>query len=399
MPIEVIMPHLGAVAEESTLLKWLIREGDQVEKGQPIFEAESDKATVEVEAPESGKITRLIASPGEVVQAGGIIAILHMLGEADETLRPETEKVEAIEKESPVVRHAVETRGEAASDRLVASPLARKLARSKGIDLRTIRGSGPGRRIIKADVEDAPIGRAPIPAFHTLSPMEAALPLSAMRTTIAQRMAQSAHTVAAVTLNTEADASALVNLRQALKLQRPDLSQLISYDLLIAKIVAQALRKFPGVNASLTEKGIVQHTHIHIGVAVDTDRGLLVPVLTDVDQRDLHDLAQDLEDKIIRTRTGKVTAEELRGGTFTITNLGVYGIDSFSPIINLPECAILGVGRISTCPVVRMGVVVPGQTITLSLTFDHRVIDGGPAARFLQEVVRSIENPGNIGIQ
>jgi pyruvate dehydrogenase E2 component (dihydrolipoamide acetyltransferase) len=211
-------------------------------------------------------------------------------------------------------------------------------------------------------------------------------------------MAQSAHTTAPVTLNVEADASALVSLREALRMQRPDISQEISYDLLMAKIVAQALRNYPQVNASLTQDGIVQHAQINIGVAMDTDRGLLVVVLTNVDQRDVYDLSQDLDDKITRAKMGKITFDELQGGTFTITNLGVYGVDSFTPIINLPECAILGIGRIKACPVVSMGVVVPGQTISLSLTFDHRVIDGGPAARFLQEVVRIVENPGAVGI-
>jgi pyruvate dehydrogenase E2 component (dihydrolipoamide acetyltransferase) len=398
MSIEVIMPHLGAVMEESTLLKWLIGEGDLVKKGQPIFEAESDKATVEVESPETGRIVKLIASPGEVIQVGEVVGLLQMLDETDDTSHPETEKDEIVVKESPEVHTVGESKGEEESDRVVASPLARRLARTKGIDLQKLVGTGPGGRIIKADVEEATMGQPAIPAFYDTLPPEVIVPISTTRSTIAKRMAHSTHTAAAVTLNTEVEASALVNLRQALRAQRPDLAPFISFDLILMKIAAQALREFPEVNASLTKEGIAQHSNINIGVAVDADRGLLVPVVKDIDQRDLFELAQDLEDKITRAKTGKITAEELRGGTFTITNLGVFGIDTFTPIINLPECAILGIGRIKDCPVVRMGVVVPGKIINLSLTFDHRVIDGGPAARFLQEVARILEHPGGSGI-
>jgi pyruvate dehydrogenase E2 component (dihydrolipoamide acetyltransferase) len=399
MPIDVIMPHLGAVSEESTLLNWLVEEGDQVKKGQPIFEAESDKATVEVEAPESGRITKLIAMPGEVVQVGGVVAILLIPEDKDEVLDTGPKEVDITDKPLLTSTHEIEIRDKVKSDRLIASPLARKFARSKGVDLNSIKGTGPGGRIIKADVENALIEQVPLSDHLTPPSLDEALPLTAMRTTIAHRMTQSTHTTAPVTLNTDADAGAIVSLREALRRQRPDISREISYDLLIAKIVALALRKHPQVNASLTENGIVQHNKINIGIAVDTDRGLMVPVLMDVDQRDVYDLSQDLEDKIARAKTGKITADELRGGTFTLTNLGGYGIDSFTPIINLPECAILGIGRIKISPTVRMGVVVPGKTISLSLTFDHRVIDGGPAARFLQEVVCIIENLGENGIQ
>lgn len=393
MPIDVIMPHLGAVMEESTLLNWLVEEGAHVEKGQPIYEAESDKAIVEVEAPESGKIAKLMVAPGEVVQAGEVVAIILFPEDKEKVLDIYSKEVDRTDTSYTTLIEEDEKIDKIDSDRLLASPVARKYARLKGIDLESVKGTGPGGRITKADVEDALIEQEPLLDHPTPPPIDGPLPLSAIRKTIAQHLTQSAHTTASVTLNTDADASALVSLREALG---TDISQNISYDLIMAKIVAIGLRKHPQVNSSLTEKGIVNHTKINIGVAVDTERGLLVPVLRDVDQRDVYDLSQDLEDKIARAKRGEITADELRGGTFTITNLGVYGIDSFTPIINLPECAILGLGRIKATPVVRMGVVVPGQTISLSLTFDHRLIDGGPAARFLKEVVRIIENPGTM---
>jgi pyruvate dehydrogenase E2 component (dihydrolipoamide acetyltransferase) len=394
MPIDVIMPHLGAVAEESTLLNWLVQEGDRIKKGQPIFEAESDKAIVEVAAPESGQIAKLIASPGEVVEVGGIVAIILTPEDKDDVIDTETKAVDINDKMLHIATQKNEIQEKVDSDRLIASPLARKFARFNDIDLKFVKGTGPNGRILKADVEDALKEQVPIPVQEAPLSQDGVLPLSAIRTTIAHRMTQSAHTTAPVTLITDADASALVSLREALGMQRPDISQGISYDILIAKIAAQCLRKHPQVNASMMENGIVQHTKINIGVAVETERGLLVPVLMDVGLRDVYDLSQDLEDKIACARSGKITTDDLEGGTFTITNLGGYGIDSFTPIINLPECAILGIGRIKASPVVKMGVVVPGQTISLSLTFDHRVIDGSPAARFLQEVVRIIEDPG-----
>lgn len=377
MPIEVIMPSLGAVAEEATLVRWLIREGDTVAKGQVIFEAESDKATVEIEAPESGKVFQLLASEGDLIPNGTVIALLLAEGE------PMPEAPPSMIRENQTVQESYTAPPIQDGKRLVASPLARRLAREKGIDLAKLRGTGPGGRIIVADVKDAL--EAMPPSFTTLTG------LTGLRASVARRMAESSQITAPVTLTTEIDAEPLVELREML--QREADEHVISYNLLLAVICAHALRDHPQINASLTPQGIVQHRDIHIGIAVDTPRGLLVAVLRNVPQRGLLELGADLQAKIARLREGKASPDDLSGATFTITNLGMFGIDAFTPIINLPEAAILGVGRIRAKPVEKRGEIMLGKTMVLSLTFDHRLVDGAPAARFLQRVSYLIEHP------
>ncbi len=390
MPIEIIMPSLGAVAEESTLVRWLVSVGDTVSKGQPIFEAESDKATVEIEAPETGIVHQLMAAEGDVILAGTVVGLLLSPGEASaEQPRLAAEPPSPAAPSPPAQAALAAPRG--IGGRVIASPLARKIANQRGVDLTVLRGTGPHGRILAADVKDA---LAAVPAAIRPPATSQPLPLTGVRAATARRMADSARTVAPVTLITEADASALVDLRQTLRVQAGNEGDLISYDLLMAMITAQALRQHPVLNASLAADGMVHHRDIHIGVAVDSEHGLFVPVLRSVPDRRMLDLAHDLNQKIQRVRDGRVRPDDMGGATFTITNLGVFGIDAFTPIINLPECAILGIGRIVEKPVVREGVLVAGRTIMLSLTFDHRVVDGGPAARFLQCVSSHIEKPG-----
>jgi len=402
MPIDVIMPSLGAVAEEATLLHWLVEEGETIEKGQPIFEAESDKATVEVAAPDSGTVNELLAAPGDVVPAGHVVGTLLAPGEkptdvpekdhalpsepappAIAGLKPETLKPATLGPATP----------KPSTGRKLASPVARRLAREQGIDVTTIRGTGPGGRIIKADVEDAVARQRGVPDLTRIANSAVPPSLPGVRGAIARHMARSARTTAPVTLTTEVDAEALVKTRQMLRAEAGAQAEEISYTLLMAFIAARALTRHPELNASLTEDGIVRHPEVNVGIAVDTERGLLVPVLRGAAHRSLLDLAADLQAKVARALEGKAMPEDLSGGTFTITNLGPYGVDSFTPIINLPECAILGIGRIRTQPVVRQGALAPGQTMALSLTFDHRLVDGAPAARFLQHVTRLVERP------
>ena len=290
------------------------------------------------------------------------------------------------------------------------SPLARRRAAELGVDVDALAARLPGRRIERADVEaeakteaeakaeaeakvKAEIGSTSASTLTSTSP-GAVLPITTVRRTIADRMATSAHTVAPVTLTTEADATELVRLRKQLK---DDGGQPVpSYNDLLAKLTAQALLEHPMVNARFDGDAIVQSTTANIGVAVDTDRGLLVPVLRDVQTKSLRQIARESAALIEKARTGRVTVDELQGGTFTITNLGMYEIDAFTPIINLPECAILGVGRIVPKQVVvdaEAERVAIRQMVFLSLTFDHRLVDGAPAARFLQRVKQYVERP------
>ena len=302
---------------------------------------------------------------------------------------------------------------------LKVSPLARRLAGELGVDVEALAARLPGKRIERADIAaeaarsqvvapTAPaIPAAPaVPAVPFL-PAGTTLPITPVRRTIADRMATSAHTVAPVTLTTEADATELVRLRKQLKddaavgaglasAQNASAQPVPSYNDLLAKLTALALLEHPAVNARFEGDAIVQAATVNIGVAVDTDRGLLVPVLRDVQTKSLRQIARESAALIEKARTGRVTVDELQGGTFTLTNLGMYEIDAFTPIINLPECAILGVGRIVPKQVVvdaEAERVAIRQMLFLSLTFDHRLVDGAPAARFLQRVKQYVERP------
>jgi len=368
-------------------LNWLVHEGDKVRKGQAIFEAESDKSTLEVEAPEDGIIGKLLAKPGNVIPSGETVALLIQSGE--DYIYPDAESTPSIPSQSTSNSILRLPRDQIARnpDRVAASPLARRLARINAINLDEIHGTGPRGRIIRADVLDA----IDVRARDGITPIRGIPNLSGVRGTIARRMLKSAHDTAPVTLTTEVDASKLVHLRNVLQTEYSEIQNDISYDLLIAIIASKALASHPELNASLSDNGIVRHEGIHIGVAIDTERGLLVPVLKNVNNRELIDLAKDLADKVERAREGTLTKEEMTGSTFTITNLGLFGVDAFTPIINLPECAVLGIGRIREMPIALDGVLEIGTSLTLSLTFDHRIVDGGPAARFLQAVSQKIQ--------
>ena len=277
--------------------------------------------------------------------------------------------------------------------RIVASPRARRAAEARGIDWRSLTGSGRGGRILERDVASA----APTAAEAVPTPAEPALPLQGIRRLTAERMALSAKTVAAVTLTTEADATALVRLReQAVAEQRNAADDLPTYTDLMIKVVALALAEHPSLNAELTEHGIVQHPTANVAIAVDTEHGLIAPVVRDAANQSVSAIASETQRLIAAARHGSIRKEDLEGGTFTITNLGMFEIDAFTPMVNLPQCAILGLGRIIAKPVVvdaaseQVGV---RRMLSLSLTFDHRLVDGAPAARFLQRIKHLVERP------
>ena len=405
MTVEVIMPHLGAVEESSTLLKWRVTAGEVVKPGQVLFEAESDKAMVEIEAAVGGQITQLLCKEGEVITAGTVIALIQ--DRKDENEKPEATSINPDqESRNPSFRGQDPGEGrrkvrdalsstESSEGRLVATPLARKIARLEGIKLSAIKGSGPRGRIVEADVKKALEMQQISNAENYLLGMT--LPsldgLSKARRTIAQRMLTSTLTTARVTLTTELVVDGLVAQRKQYQAHLGARGEIISYDVLIVMCVAKALQEAPSLNASLSDEGIQYHDDVNIGVAVDTERGLLVPVLRNVPGRSLIDLANDLQGLIERARSGKSKSDDFGGATFTITNLGMYGIDAFTPIINLPECAILGIGRITQKPIEKDSELALGYVMTLSLAFDHRLVDGAPAARFLQRAAELIANP------
>jgi pyruvate dehydrogenase E2 component (dihydrolipoamide acetyltransferase) len=400
MVTEVILPKLGQTMEEGTIVEWLKQEGEPVQRGEVLLMVETDKATLEVEAPAKGFLRRILVPVGQTIPVLTVVALITKTADedisayepqfrasgfefrVDEAAQPEAVKREAVRRET----------------RVFASPRARRLAREKGVDLAQVTGSGPNGRIVERDVAaylEAPpkaIPSAPAPARAAEAVAE--VPMSGVRAVIAQRMHESHQTTAPVTLTTEADATAFVELRERLKAGlAAELGFNIGYNDLLIKLVAHALRELSYMNARLEGEVIRQLSEIHIALAVDTDRGLLVPVIRNADRKGVAKIAREVRELVERAQTGKALPDELSGSTFTITNLGMHEIDAFTPIINLPETAILGVGRIKARPAVVEGELCVRQTVWLSLTFDHRVVDGAPAARFLQRVKQLVENP------
>ncbi|HET6318449.1 MAG TPA: dihydrolipoamide acetyltransferase family protein [Chloroflexota bacterium] len=360
MPVEIVMPRLGWDMKVGSVAEWLKRDGDQVASGEPVCLISGDKATTELEAIDSGILRIPINSPepGVEVAVGTVLAYLVGPGEA------------------------LPASNGAAPSRIVATPRARRAASAHGVDWHTVQGSGRGGRILERDVLQA-ASTAPT----------AADPLTGIRRVTAERLSASAQQVVPVTLTTEIDATTLVDLRnQAVA----DSQTAPTYTDLLVKIVAIALTEHPALNASITPDGVTQHAQVHIGLAVDTSHGLVVPVIRDVQQRSVDDIARDAARLVDAARNGRSRPEDLHGATFTITNLGMYDIDAFTPVVNLPQCAVLGVGRIVARPVVVDEVserVAVRRMLTLSLTFDHRLVDGAPAARFLQTVKHLVERP------
>ncbi len=422
MAFEITLPRLGWDMVEGSLGSWLKAEGEYVQSGEMLFTVEGDKAIQEIEALDSGYL-RILPNgpqPGEKVPVGTLLAYLvpkeeletfQFTGAAQvEAPQPAAEPVVAAspaQSPEPVASHSSDGR----KRRVYISPYARRLAESLGVDWRLVAGSGMGGRIMARDVEQqaaalmmttapaAPVRQAfTLPAASQPPAVPAArLPMTQVRKKIAEHMAYSAHTAAPVTLTSEVDATQLVALRKALKEDAATSGlPLPSYNDLLAKLCAQALLEHPMVNARIEGDEIVQLPTVNVAIAVDTERGLIVPVLRDVQSKTLRQLARESAALVEKTRNSAASYEDLQGATFTITNLGMFDIDAFTPIIDLPQCAILGVGRIVPKQVVvdaDAGVTAIQQCMFLSLTFDHRLIDGAQAARFLQRVKKLVENP------
>lgn len=423
MAIEVVMPKLGWNMETGTVVQWLKQDGDAVRAGEMLFLVESDKSMMEVESLDSGILRIPADAPalGESLPIGTVLAYLVQPGESPPAgMAPVVaDAPPPAEVAAPVAAAPVTTR----RGRPVASPRAIRIAVELGVDWTTLTGSGTDGRIVERDVRDAaaqvPAGVAPSPvppapatvaapqpeppppsaviAAPPPAPGPGVAPLSGIRRTIGERLVATMHTVAPVTLTTEVDATELVRMRDEIATAfAGKLLPVPTYTDLLARLVSIALTDFPAFNTSLDGDRLVQHPSVNIGLAVDTDRGLLVPVIRDVQAKSIQAIAVESARLIALARAGTATRDELQGGTFTITNLGMYGIDAFTPIINLPECAILGVGRIIARPVVldeAAGTIAIRKMLTLSLTFDHRIADGAPAARFLQYITQLLGQP------
>ena len=435
---EITIPRLGWSMEEGVFSGWLKQDGDTIRQGDPLFELEGEKAVQEIEAVDAG-ILRIPANspqPGSAVKVGAVVG--YLVAEGESLPVGETQDTSAIDRGSMLLSKGTpllpsETVAGDAALPPAAGPAVRRRAREAGVALDQIAGTGRGGRILAEDIESASSQPLPSPLPTVASPRARRvaaeqkidwtqlkgtgaggrireqdvlaarpapdsgkrIPLTSRRKVIAQRMVASRQQTVPVTLTTKADAANLVNLREQFKTTSRE-SPIPSYQDIITKLVAGALRRHPLLAGRWDEDVIVlpAENEVHIGMAVDTDDGLLVPVLRNAAQLSLIELAARSRQLVGQARAGKLTAADMQGSVFTITNLGAFGIDAFTPIINFPETAILGLGSIRREPVVLDdGSIVSRHQLTLSLTFDHRVLDGAPAARFLQDIATAIANP------
>jgi pyruvate dehydrogenase E2 component (dihydrolipoyllysine-residue acetyltransferase) len=406
MATEVILPKLGLAQEEGTIVRWLKPEGSRVSKGEPLFEVMTDKATLEVESPASGVVLRILVPEGETVPVATTIAVVGEPGEqvpAAGRSRREGPEAAGRAAAGPVVSpgeaRAAEqgTAGVRGPDgRVRISPRARALAVSRGLDVRVITGTGPGGRIVERDVQQALAAKtAPMPAPPARPSPGPAAPIAArMRAVIARRMLESLHTSAQLTLTTEADMAEAVRLREEIapELERRD-GVSVTYTDIVVRAAALALREHPALNARWENEGPRRLGEIHIGVAVALDDGLVVPVVRHADRATVSQISAAIRDLSERARAMRLRPEEMQDSTFTVTNLGMFEIDAFTPILNPPEAAILGMGRVHRRPAAAGDRVEIRPAMALSLTFDHRVADGAPAAQFLQRIKHLLEHP------
>jgi pyruvate dehydrogenase E2 component (dihydrolipoamide acetyltransferase) len=427
MSIEILMPALSPTMEEGTLAKWHVKAGDTVKAGDVIAEIETDKATMEVEAVDEGVIEALLVDAGtENVKVNAVIARLAGEGASSDT--PPAAAAQDDVKKSPVAESKAPRPPEqgapapvskdampapkADGERVFASPLARRLAQAAGLDLKAIAGSGPHGRVIKADVdaargkasssakatEDKPVS-APARQAQSLEQQGIApgsydlIPLDGMRKTIARRMTDSFRDVPHFPLTIDVEIDALLAARVKINAMLEKDGVKVSVNDLVIKAVATALRRVPEANASYTPEGIAMHHHADIAMAVAIDGGLITPIIRAAETKGLAQIATEAKDLAARARDKKLKPEEFQGGTFSISNMGMMGIKSFASIINEPQACIMSVGAGEQRPVVKDGQLAVATVMTVTLTCDHRVVDGAIGARFLQAFKPLIEDP------
>ena len=404
MAAEIIFPKLDEAMVSGKLLDWMKKEGDRVEKGEPLFVVETEKVTFEVEVPESGILSSVTAKAGEVVSVGQIVAFVLQPGEvAPEVPQPVAQAREGAKeaqeiKASPIAREEAEGARE-----LKTSPLARRIAEEHGIDLSHVVGTGPGGRIVKEDVlravEEASKAKKPEPLAGEVEEAKPAsaepiLAMTSMRETVARRMSQSFQSAPHFYLSVEADAAELGRMREELAASiEKAVGVRLTYTDLLLKIVARAVEDHPEINVAWADGGIKKLSEINIGLAVAVADGLIVPVIQQVNLKSLTEIARARSDISKRAGEGKITLSEMRGGSLTLTNLGMFGIDRFEAIINPPESCILATGRIAEKPAAVRGELTIRPQMNLTLSLDHRVLDGVSGARFLQRIKELIEQP------
>jgi pyruvate dehydrogenase E2 component (dihydrolipoamide acetyltransferase) len=414
MATRLDMPQLGLTMEKGTILQWLRTEGEMVQKGQPVVLIQTEKVEYEVEAPAAGTLLKVIAKEGMELPVGGLMGVLGQPGEDVSALlarapsvAPSAERLAPSPPAETISSSGVVPAREP-GERVKISPVAKKLAQEHGIDITALTGTGPEGRIVREDVERAIAtkSREPHPALRAGYPeslderktVPEVIPLSGIRKVIFDRMGQSWREAAQVTLFADADMSELVTLRQARLADwerrfgiKPSFSDLIHL------AVARALRDEPRINCRLDGQAVRIRKEVNLAFAIDLGEGLVAAVIRDADKKSLGELTRAARELADRARSGRLSPDEMADGTFTVTNLGTVGVEYFTPIINPPQAGILGIGKIMEKPVVLHGGIHVRSIMTLSLVFDHRLIDGAPAAKFLAKVKELLEQPAWMG--
>lgn len=404
----ITVPQLGLTMEKATITTWMKQQGDNVHKGEALCIIETDKVNFEIEAPQPGILVKVMAEEGGVFPVGEVIAVIAQTGEAfdlDDLIRqareergslpPSTVIPAGVPPGAPASVSPPKGRGE--RPEIKVSPLARRIAEEKGVALEGITGTGPGGSITKEDVLKAFELKGKVSLQASLLLVSKKVPLKGVKKVVAERMASSWHTAPRVTQVMEVDMTEVVRFREENRTHWESKGVRVSLNDILIKVVSQVLMEYPEVNSSLKGDEIEIYGNVNMGIAVATERGLIVPVLRNAHQKSLLEIAREGSTLIQKTQEGKVGPDELSFGTFTITNLGTFGIDLFTPIINQPESAILGVGKLDRKVKVLDGDKIAIRSVmNLCLAFDHRVIDGAPAARFLGRLKEILENPGHL---
>ncbi|HEX6782022.1 MAG TPA: dihydrolipoamide acetyltransferase family protein [Solirubrobacterales bacterium] len=425
---EVVMPRLSDSMEEGTILTWLKQVGDEVAVGDELVEIETDKANMAYEADVAGTLTEILAQEGETLPIGSPIARIgdssngegptaetddegptaRLAGPVDAGDPPPAAEQQGVPPTTPPTGEAGDQDGE----RVKASPLARRLARDKGLDLTDLHGSGPGGRIVKHDVEEAEVTSSAAPTPSTQPEGVGAAPatggtakgqvktqdLNKLQQTIARRMAESKATAPHFYLTIEVDMGKAVEARAGFKAAAKDGEVVPSFNDMVVKACAIALREFPKANGAYRDGRFERYSRVNIGVAVAAEEALVVPTVFDADEKGLRQIAADTRAVAAKVRDGSVTPPELSGGTFTVSNLGMFGIDEFDAVINMGQAAILAVGAIREVPAVRDGEVVPAQLMKATLSCDHRILYGAEGAEFLARVKTLLEEPVSLAL-
>lgn len=391
MVIKVTVPMLGWTMKEGVLTKWLKKEGEFIAKGEPLFELETEKALTEVEAPGSGILRKILVPEGSTVKVSEVVALIAEPDEEIECLdykRPEDVTVTTSDVAQLKKPERLSVKINASAPRIKISPAARKMAIKHQIDITKLVGTGPGGRITRKDVMEA------IQRLSLLPKVKQVIPLTPTRKTIAERLAYSYRTAVHASIGLEVDMTEILRLREELnKLIEPDIKTKVSLTDILIKVTACALREHPILNSTLDENEIKVFEDINIGLAVASERGLIVPVIRQADKKSLKEIVLIRNELVQKARYGKLTVEDVTGSTFTISNMGMYGITSGMSIINPPEVAILSVGAVVEKPVAKDGKIEIRPMMGIGLSFDHRVIDGATAALFLHSIKNYLESP------